>query len=182
MTDRPEFRKISETPIYKGHAIDVVTADFAAPNGEIITRDVVKHGGAVSVVPLVGDQVVLVRQFRAACDVWLLEIPAGKRDVAGEPPAETAKRELIEEVGLRADEVIELAQFYNSVGFSNEYSFVYLAIDPVEVPAAHDGVEEEFMTVERFPLDDVRSMIASQQITDSKTIIGLLLTLAHLGR
>ncbi len=182
MSDLPEFRKLGETPIYTGHAIDVVTADFEAPNGEVITRDVVKHQGAVSVVPIIGDEVVLVRQFRAACETWLLEIPAGKRDVAGEPPEETAKRELIEEVGLKADTVTELAQFYNAVGFCNEYSFVYLAQDPVEVPTNHDGVEEEFMLVERYRLDDVRDMIATQQITDSKTIIGLLLTLAHLGK
>ncbi len=177
----PEFRKVGETPIYSGYVIDVVTADFVAPNGETITRDVVKHPGAVSVVPVVGDEVVLVRQFRAACEQWLLEIPAGKRDVADEPPAETARRELIEEVGLEADELELLAEFYNAVGFCNEYSYVFVAVDPTPVPTNHDGVEEEFMTVERIKLDDVPALIANQTITDSKTIIGLLLAKQHLA-
>ncbi len=132
-------------------------------------------------MPVVGEQVVLVRQFRAACNEWLLEIPAGKRDVPGEPPTETAGRELVEEVGLKAGELIQLAEFYNSVGFSDEYSYVFLAVDPVAVPTAHDGVEEEFMTVERYDLADVASMIAAGAIVDSKTIIGLLLTLRHLS-
>jgi ADP-ribose pyrophosphatase len=87
----------------------------------------------------------------------------------------------VEEVGLKADELIQLAEFYNSVGFSDEYSYVFLAVDPVSVPTAHDGVEEEFMMVERYDLADLASMIASGAIVDSKTIIGLLLTLRHLS-
>lgn len=177
----PEFRKLEETPIYSGHVIDVLTGKFEAPNGEVIVRDIVRHPGAVSVVPLLGDEVVLVRQFRAACNEWLLEIPAGKRDVAGEAPEVTAGRELVEEVGLEANELVQLGEFYNSVGFSDEYSYVFAAIDPKPVPTSHDGVEEEFMTIERYALADIPAMISAGEIVDGKTIIGLLLTLRHLA-
>ena len=84
----------------------------------------------MSVVPLLDDgRVVLVRQYRAACDRHLLEIPAGKRDVAGEPPEQAARRELAEEVGYRAGRAAGLARFYNSAGFSDEFSHVFLARD-----------------------------------------------------
>ncbi len=97
-------------------------------------RDVVHHPGAVSVVPIIdggasGHQVILVRQYRAAIDAELLEIVAGKRDVAGEPPEVTARRELAEEVGMVAGRMELLAEFYNSPGFCDEHSCVFLGLD-----------------------------------------------------
>ncbi|HVE94265.1 MAG TPA: NUDIX hydrolase, partial [Acidimicrobiales bacterium] len=136
------------------------------------------HPGAVSVVPLDSDgTVLLVRQYRAALDCGLLEIPAGKRDVAGEPPELTAHRELAEEVGRAAGRMDLLATFYNSPGFCDEHSYTYLARDLSEVPSDLQGVEEQAMTVERVALDDAIALIRSGEITDAKTIIGL--TMAH---
>jgi 8-oxo-dGTP pyrophosphatase MutT (NUDIX family) len=172
------FRRLGEHELYRGPLITVARGTFQAPNGETFERDVVHHPGAVSVVPVLrGDagEVLLVRQYRAPVDRELLEIPAGKRDVAGEAPAETARRELIEEVGMRAGRLELLAEFYNSPGFCDEHSFVFLALDLVPTNADAQGVEEQHMTIERVALDDAPALIRSGAILDAKTIIGLTL-------
>ena len=171
------FRKLSEAERYRGPLISVATATFAAPAGETFVRDVVHHPGAVSVVPVVdeGEAVLLVRQYRGAVDRELLEIPAGKRDVAGEEPEVTARRELEEEVGMRAGRLRKLAEFYNSPGFTDEHSWVFLAEDLEPSAVSAHSPEEQAMTVERVPLDEVPMLIASGRLVDAKTIIGLCL-------
>ena len=167
---------VGEEVIHRGHVISLAVGRFAAPDGEIFERDVVHHPGAVSVVPLHADgTVVLVRQYRAAIDRELLEVPAGKRDVHGEDPAVTAHRELAEEVGLRAGRVEKLAEFYNSPGFCDEHSYVFLALDLEEVTSDAQGPEERHMTIEQIALAEVPALIASGEISDAKTIIGLCL-------
>jgi 8-oxo-dGTP pyrophosphatase MutT (NUDIX family) len=157
--------------------ISVATASFSAPDGSGFERDIVHHPGAVSVVPVVdeGTAVLLVRQYRAAVDGVLLEIPAGKRDVADEPPALTARRELEEEVGMRAGRLEKLAEFYNSPGFCDEHSHVFMALDLSPCPPSAQGIEEEHMTIERVSLEDVPGLVSGGQIVDAKTIIGLCL-------
>ena len=174
------FTKRDERVVHEGHVISVVVGTFADPNGDEFSRDVVHHPGAVSIVPLDGDEVVLVRQYRAALDAFLLEIPAGKRDVEDEPPQETAKRELVEEIGMRAGRVELLAEFFNSPGFCDEHSWVFLGRDLEEAEISAQGIEEEHMTIERVKLDDVLGMIERAEITDAKTIIGLTLALHRL--
>jgi len=168
--------------VYEGHVIALGVGTFAGPDGSTFERDVVHHPGAVSVVPIIDDHVVLIRQYRAALDDLLLEIPAGKRDIDGEPPEQTAHRELVEEVGLRAGGLVRLAEFYNSPGFSDEHSYVFLAVDLEPVAASAQGIEEEHMTIEQVPLDDILGLIATGEMRDAKTIIGLTLALRHLGR
>ena len=155
----------------------MAVARFAAPDGAEFERDVVHHPGAVSVVPLVegGSAVLLVRQYRAAVDRDLLEIPAGKCDVAGEPPEVTAGRELEEEVGMRAGRLEKLAEFYNSPGFCDEHSWVFLARDLEPCGVTAHSVEEQHMTVETVPLEAVPGLIRGGDIVDAKTIIGLSL-------
>jgi ADP-ribose pyrophosphatase len=177
------FRKLGERTIHAGHVISVGEATFEAPNGTKFTRDIVHHPGAVSVVPLHDDgTVTLVRQYRAPLDDLLFEIPAGKRDVADEPPEVTAHREMEEEVGLRAGRLDLLCEFLNSPGFSDELSFVYLGRDLREVPHARDGVEEQAMTMERIALDEVPALIEAGELRDAKSIIGLLLARERLAR
>jgi ADP-ribose pyrophosphatase len=176
------FRKVGERSIYTGHVISLGVGTFAGPDGATFQRDVVHHPGAVSVVPILGDEVILVRQYRASIDGELLEIPAGKRDVEGEPPEATAHRELEEEIGFRAGTLIKLAEFYNSPGFCDEHSHVYLGLDLQLAEASAQGLEEEHMTIERVRLDDVVGLIARRELTDAKSIIGLTLALRHLGR
>jgi 8-oxo-dGTP pyrophosphatase MutT (NUDIX family) len=138
---------------------------------------VVHHPGAVGVVPVVdeGSAVLLVRQYRSSIDAELLEIPAGLRDVDGEPPEETARRELIEEVGRRAGRLEKLCAFHNSPGFCDEVVHVFAAFDLEPCDRDLQGIEEQHMTVERVSLDDVPGLVASGAITDAKTVIGLSL-------
>lgn len=178
----PPFRKVAERELYDGPVISLAVATFEGPDGDTFDREVVHHPGAVSVVPLTGDgHVVMVRQFRAAVDADVLEIPAGKRDVADEPPEVTAQRELGEEVGLHAGELSLLARFHNSIGFSDELSLVYLGTELTEVPVDLQGIEEQHMTVEHIPLVDVPRLIADGTLTDAKSIIGLTLARERMG-
>jgi len=178
-----EFRKVSERPVYQGSLLNVALGTFEGPGGQRFERDLVHHPGAVVVVPYDGatGDVVLVRQYRAPLDTELLEIPAGRRDVEGEPTATTAARELAEETGLEAGRLELIGHFFNSPGFSDEESWCYLARDLRPVPLSRHSIEEEHMTVERHQLADVHGLIASGEITDAKTIVGLFLGLAALG-
>jgi 8-oxo-dGTP pyrophosphatase MutT (NUDIX family) len=178
------FRRLGGRRVWQGVVIAVDEDRFAAPDGSEFTREVVRHPGAVSVVPVVGEgrRALLVRQYRAALDRDLLEIPAGKRDVAGEAPELTASRELEEEVGMRAGRLERLGEFYNSVGFSDEHSIVYLATDLSPCATTAFGVEEEHMTIEEVGLDEVEDRMADGTLVDAKSIIGLLLAREHLAR
>ena len=172
----PPFRKVADRPLFEGHLISVTSASFEGPEGDRFDREIVHHPGAVVVVPVTADgRAIMVRQFRAATGAELLEIPAGKRDVADEPTELTAARELAEEVGRRAGRLELLARFYNSPGFCDELTFLYLATDLEEVPHDRQGVEEQHMTVEEIALDSVPDLIASGQLIDAKSIIGLTL-------
>jgi ADP-ribose pyrophosphatase len=172
----PSFRKLAETEVYRSSLITVATARFQGPAGTEFERDIVHHPGAVVVVPLTAvGTVLMVRQFRAAVGTELLEVPAGKRDVADEPTAVTAARELAEEVGREAGRLELLARFYNSPGFSDELSWLYLARDLTKVPERRQGPEEQHMTVEEVALADVPDMIDAGEIVDAKSIIGLTL-------
>lgn len=133
-------------------------------------------------MPVVDGEVILVRQYRAAIDRLLLEVPAGKRDVSDEPVEITAHRELEEEVGMRAGSMVKLAEFYNSPGFCDEHSFLFLATDLTPCATDFQGHEEQFMTIERVPLDDLPALIASGDLTDGKSIIALSLAREHLRR
>jgi 8-oxo-dGTP pyrophosphatase MutT (NUDIX family) len=177
------FRKLDEREIYRGPLIRVAEGTFESPSGERFERDIVHHPGAVSVVPLLPGEreVVLVRQYRAAVDRLLLEIPAGKRDVADEPVEVTAHRELEEEIGMRAGRLEPLAEFFNSPGFCDEHSFVFLARDLEATTISAQGVEEQHMTLERVALESVPELIASGELIDAKSIIGLCLTRQRLA-
>lgn len=169
------FRKLDERVVYRGSLIIVAEATFEGPDGEMFARDVIHHPGAVSVVPVIGDEVILVRQYRAAVEREMLEIPAGKRDVEGEAVEVTAARELEEEIGMRAGRLQLLAQFYNSPGFVDEHSFVFLATDLAPCALSAQGIEEQHMTIERCRLVDIPAMIAAGELVDAKSIIGLCL-------
>jgi ADP-ribose pyrophosphatase len=168
------FEPLDEVERHRGFRFSVTRARFRGPDGAEFERDIVRHPGAVGVVPLHADgTITLVRQYRAALDDELWELPAGIRDVDGEGDAATAARELREEVGLVADEVEHLVTFHNSPGFCDESVAVFLATGLTEVERAPEGVEEETMVVARLPMDEALAMVADGRITDAKTIIGL---------
>jgi 8-oxo-dGDP phosphatase len=177
------FHREGERLIHQGRRVSLTMGTFVSPDGERFEREILHHPGAVSVVPLEADEsVLLVRQYRAPLDRDLLEIPAGLRDVDGEALEVTANRELGEEVGRRAGELVLLAEFHNSAGFSDEASFVFLGTDLQPVDQQLQGIEEQHLTIEQIPLVDTAGMIERREITDAKSIIGLTLTLRRLGR
>lgn len=172
---RSAFRALGERERFVGGFLRVVTGTFVGPDGFIFDRDIVRHPGAVVVVPLAEDRrhVLCVRQFRAAVGETLLELPAGKLDVKDEPPETCAERELEEEIGYRASTWTALCQFYNSPGFSDERSWCFLAEGLVASERSAQGVEERHMTIERVDLEQVDELVAAGEILDAKTIVGL---------
>jgi ADP-ribose pyrophosphatase len=176
------FTKLGEVELVRSHVFQVVRTTFADDAGDEFERTIVRHPGAVAVVPLHDDgTVTLVRQYRPALDATLLELPAGTRDVPGEPEAVTAARELAEEAGLSAGRMDELTTVHNAPGMSDETIALFLARDLGVVPHDRQSVEEHAMTVERTPLAVLLDMVAEGALTDAKTIIGLTLTARRLG-
>ncbi len=172
------FRRIDEREVHRGHVWRVVVADFAAPDGSTFVRDIVRSPGAVGVVPLEIDEsgeawVVLVHQWRPAYEANLWEIPAGLRDVPGEPPELTASRELAEEVGLRAERYELLQRIYPSAGLTDSVTWIFLATGLSAVPREAHGPEEEHMTVVRLTLVEAMAMLERGEILDAKTVVGL---------
>ncbi len=176
------FTRTGEEILHVGHVITLARATFEGPAGEALERDVVHHPGAVAVVALDGDEVVLVRQYRPVLEREMLELPAGKLDVPGEDRPTAARRELVEEAGYDAPGLVELGSFHNSIGFCDEHTTIYLATELVPDTAMAVSVEEEYLTVERVHLDEVEGLIDDGTITDAKTVLGLLWTLRRLGR
>lgn len=174
MTD-DGFRRVGDRAVWDGRRIRVAIAEVDAPDGSRLEREIVHHPGAVGVVPLHDDgTVTLVRQYRAALDAEIWEVPAGLRDVDGEPTVETARRELVEEAGLRAGAIEYVLTFHNSPGFSDEAVEVFVATSLTSVADDRQGVEEQHMTIDRVPLAEALAMVDDGRITDAKTVIALL--------
>lgn len=168
-----DFEVLEERCDYNGRVVNSSTVTVKAPNGQEIERQVVRHPGAVGVVAVHNNQLVLVRQYRAAIDAAIMEVPAGKLDVSGESLETAANRELIEEVGYSAASMRYLGMFVPTVGFSDEMIAVFWAEGLSEVAAANDGVEEEFAEVLHIPVDEIKEHIQSRSIVDPKTLLGL---------
>jgi ADP-ribose pyrophosphatase len=177
------FRFLGEEVLHEGPVVRVARATIGGPDGAPYEREVVHHPGAVAVVPVLDDGVtaVLVRQYRSALDDLVLEVPAGKCDVADEAPELTAARELEEEVGYRAGRLEQLCVIHNSPGFCDERVVVFLACELQAGEATPHGVEEEHMVVEHVSLRDADRLIAEGDVTDAKTVVGLLLARDRLG-
>lgn len=184
MTGLRGFGRLGEEVLYRGSLVTLARGSFVDPEGHHFEREIVHHPGAVVVVPVLGDgrTALLVRQFRAAVGAELLELPAGKRDVDGEGPEETAGRELEEEVGMRAGRIRGLARFYNSPGFTDEYSYLYLAQDLTPCATDPQGIEEAYLGKEEVSLEAVPALVAGGEIVDAKTILGLCLAREILSR
>jgi len=167
---------LGERARFDGGFFKVATGTFVGPDGFMFEREVIRHPGAVCVVPLEDDRrsVLMIRQYRGAVDTALLELPAGKRDVPDEDPALCAARELAEEIGRQARSMSEVARFYNSPGFCDEETICFLAEGLTECPREAHGVEEEHLVIERISLGDIEELMAAGDLIDAKSIIGLL--------
>jgi 8-oxo-dGDP phosphatase len=169
----------SSEKLTEGSVISVRRDVVRMPDGDEVGREVIDHPGAVGVVALdEAGQVLLIRQYRHPVGRQLWEIPAGLRDVAGEPPLATAQRELLEEAGYLAADWRVLADFFTSPGISSERLRVYLARGLTHVPdAERDYVpdhEEAHLTIEWAPLDAVVSGILAGNLHNGVMMIGVL--------
>ena len=177
------FRRVSEEELLQAWLFRVDRFHLLDPAGRPFDRFVIRHPGAVTVVPLHEDgTVTLVRQYRAAVDAMVLEIPAGTLDKDGEAPLDAARRELAEEAGLAAADWELLVGTWNSPGVSDQHTAIYLATGLSAVPARPDGIEEGYMSTERLALADVDARVADGTLKDETTVLGLYLTKARLAR
>jgi ADP-ribose pyrophosphatase len=142
-------------------------------DGKNLMRVVVRHPGAVAVVPVIGEDVILIEQERMPVGERVLEIPAGKRDIEGESPEVTAIRECEEEVGWRPGRLTSLGSIYTTPGFSDERIWLFIGWDLEPVPTNPQGHEEEQAAVIRMPIADALRRVDERRIVDAKTVIGL---------
>lgn len=150
----------------------VVEIDSKLPDGNVLTRQIVEHPGAVVILPLLPDaRVCLIRNFRPAVGKVLIELPAGTLE-ANEPPRNTAERELLEETGYQAGKLIELPAFYMSPGILTERMHAFVATELTQfAPNREPGEEIENLVV---PWDEAIAMVDQGVIEDAKTIVTLL--------
>ena len=156
--------------VYSGRLVEVRVERFRHADGEEVSREIIRHRGAVGIVAHDDERVWLVRQPRETVEEELLEIPAGRLDVDGESPLEAAQRELAEEVGLGAERWEPIYSFYTSAGFTDERVHLFHATGLHEASA--DSGENERIEIVPWPLATLDEAIA--ECRDAKTLIGLL--------
>jgi ADP-ribose pyrophosphatase len=172
------FSRASDELVHQGSVVAFRRLVIEDRQGQQFGRDLIAHPGAVAVVPLDGTDVILVQQYRASIDADMLEIPAGKRDEPGEPPIETAHRELAEEIGMSAGRMEPLLNVHHSPGFCDEYGHIFLARDLEATDLRRQGPEEQAMSIHRVALAEAVQWCLGGLITDAKTVSALLAT-AH---
>ncbi len=165
-------KTINSRIIHKGKNFNFLVDEVELSNGQITLRDIVRHPGAVAIVPILDDgRVVLIRQYRYAPNMMLLEIPAGTME-QGELPIQCAARELKEETGYEAEKLEYFMSCYMAPGYSDEIIHFFLA---KELTMVGDNPEvDENITLEIHSLDEVHRLIKENIIEDAKTIIGIL--------
>ncbi|MFQ6118238.1 MAG: NUDIX hydrolase [Candidatus Bipolaricaulia bacterium] len=169
-------RIVSSKQVYSGKLLILELLQVEGPDGRTREREVVRHPGAVVIVPLLeedgGQRVILVRQYRAPLDRELLEVPAGTLE-PGESPLECAERELSEETGYRARRWEKIAECYSTPGFCDERLTLFLARELEPLGGNHPD-EGEFLQIEKIPLEELKRMLKEGELEDAKTLIGLL--------
>lgn len=164
-------KTLSTRRLHEGRIINLREDTIELPDGRTGKREIVEHKGAVCVVPILPDgRVIMVRQFRKACEEALLEIPAGSLEI-GEDPADCAKRELCEETNQAAGKMTHLFSCFLAPGYSTELIHCYLAEDLS--PQAGTPDEDEHLNVETYALDELLAMCDDGRIKDAKTLAAL---------
>lgn len=157
--------------VYAGRIFDFVTENLTLPNGRNADMAFIRHPGSTAVVPLLDDNTVVMElQYRHPVGKYLLEIPAGTME-PGESPLDCAKRELEEETGLKASQLIKLGKIHIIPAYSDEVIYVYIARDLT--PSKQNLDQNEIIEVVNYPLEDALQMIAEGKITDALTILAI---------
>ena len=169
--------KLSSKIIFQGRLLDVRKDEVELPNGKTSTREWINHPGAVCCIPILPDgKIALIRQYRYPVQSEMIELPAGKLEKA-EKPEVCALRELEEEIGYRTNKLTFLTHIHPAIGFANEKMWLYLAEELEKKDTKLD--DDEFLELIPTSLDDAVEMVWSHEITDVKTIIGLLWVEKH---
>ena len=178
-----ELKRLQRDILYRGRIVDLFVDKVESPSGRTSVREIAHHPGGAAAVPLLPDgRIILVEQLRYPLGERILELPAGKLD-PGEDPKIAAARELEEETGWIAGSLKKLVAIHTSPGFCDEQLHIYLATDLHESPHGHQREEAELsMTVHMLTLEQSLRMIDSGEITDAKTVVGLLLADRLSGR
>ena len=159
--------------IFDGVILHLFKDTVELPNGRPATREVIRHIGAVGVIPITDDgKVIIERQFRYPLDRVITEIPAGKLDSFTEDRLSAAKRELEEETGYTATEWIELGDYYPAAAYCDERITLYLARG-LSLGQRHLD-EDEFLNFAAVPLEDLVAQVMDGTITDGKTQVAVL--------
>ncbi len=168
-----EEKQLKAEYLYKGKIINLRRDEALLPNGATALREVVEHPGGVCVAALTdNNEILMVKQFRYPYSEVILEIPAGKRDHKDEDPLECGIRELKEETGATAQNIFFLGELYPSPGYVGEIIWMYGATDLSFGDTCPD--EDEFLSLEKIPLDEVVDKIMSGEIKDAKTQAAVL--------
>ena len=165
---------VSSDLIYTGKTIQLRVDTVEVPNRGYQKREIIEHKGAVAILAITKEnKVVLVKQFRKAIEQEIYELPAGKIEI-GETPLDCAYRELKEETGYSANSMKLIHKYYATPGFSNQLVFIYLAQN---LTLGENNLDEyEDLEVYELDRETAYSMLMNNEICDSKTVIGLLLT------
>lgn len=169
-----KFKLLSSKEVFDGKAVNVWLDRVRYPDGYISEVEVVRHPGAVTILPIDEAGLVwFVRQYRHPVGERLLELPAGTLEV-NETPSETAAREIREEIGMSAQALKEVGRFFMAPGYSTELMVVYIATGLTAAPLDQDDGEQ--IIVEKYPLDDVYQMINDGLIRDAKTVAAFMVS------
>ncbi|WP_199241657.1 NUDIX hydrolase [Desulfosporosinus sp. Sb-LF] len=163
--------RIGGEVLFEGRMLRLERDQVRLPNGLETSREVIRHPGAVAIIALQDQHVLMVRQYRYAIAQETLEIPAGKLD-PHETPLDCAERELREETGYRGT-MEHISTFFTTPGFTDELMHLFLARDLVWDPLTPD--EDEFLAVERIPWGEAVQSAQQSKFNDAKTVLGILL-------
>ena len=174
-----KFKLIDSEEVFKGRVFTIRRDNLRTPDGRTTKFDIVEHHGSVVILPIDQDgNLLLVRQYRHAAEMDLLELPAGTLDSPDEAPIHCADRELREETGMASNNLIELGKFYLAPGYSTELMSVFLATDLYDNPLAPDA--DEFLDLVKMPVAEALTLAKKGEMPDAKTLAALLMAHPHL--
>jgi len=167
----PETTVLSHQEVYRGKIVALHVDTIRQESGKTTLREVVLHPGGVAAIPILDDgRILLIRQFRYPIGKFILELPAGKLD-SGQSPQDTVAREIEEETGYLAGNLSYETTFYTTPGICNESIHLFIAKDLIQ--SAQRLEEGEHLTLEAYTLEECLRMIATNEINDAKTILGI---------